>query len=45
MKTILCLGRTTLHWSAEFGHIDVVKYLVDHGADINIRIENGEYTL
>ena len=35
--TILYLGRTPLHYSAENGHVDVVKYLVDHGADMNIQ--------
>ena len=41
--TILYLGRTPLHWSAENGHVAVVKYLVDHGADVNIQDEDGEY--
>ena len=39
---IMYLGCTPLHYSAENGHLPVVKYLVDHGADINIKVEDGE---
>ena len=41
--TILYLGLTPLHHSALHGHIAVVKYLVDHGADVNIKDSWGEY--
>ena len=41
--TILYLGSTPLHWSAGYGHVDVVKYFVDHGADLNMKDINGEY--
>ena len=41
--TILYLGETPLHCSAEYGHVAVVKYLIDHGSDINIEDEDGEY--
>ena len=41
--TILYLERTPLLWSARNGHVAVVKYLIDHGADVNIRDEDGEY--
>ena len=41
--TILYLGWTPLHYSAQYGHVAVVKYLVDHGADVNIKNINGEY--
>ena len=41
--TILYLGNTPLHFSAENGHVAVVKYLVDHGADVNILDSEGEY--
>ena len=43
MITILYLGMTPLHYSALNGHVTVVKYLVDHGADINVQTINGEY--
>ena len=34
---------TPLHWSAVYGHVAIVKYLVDHGAHVNIQTRNGEY--
>ena len=43
MMAILYLGLTPLFSSAERGHVDVVKYLVDHGADVNIKVSYGEY--
>ena len=39
---ILYLGRTPLHWSAQNGHVDVLGYLLDHRADINIQDNEGE---
>ena len=41
--TILYLGWTPLHYSAKNGHVAVIKYLVDHGAHVNIKDEDGEY--
>ena len=39
---------TPLHCAAPHGHVDVVRYLVDKGADLNIKDEDGvseqEYT-
>ena len=32
---ILYSGKTPLHHSADKGHIEVVKYLVDHGAHVS----------
>ena len=29
--------RRAIHWAAYMGHVDVVKLLVDHGAEINCR--------
>ena len=28
---------TPLHWAAGQGHVDTVQYLIDKGADINIK--------
>ena len=41
--TTLYLGWTPLHYSAQYGHVAVVKYLVDHDAHVNIKDEWGEY--
>ena len=41
--TILYLGETPLHYSAHNGHVAEVKYLVDHGAHVDIKGRNGEY--
>ena len=29
--------RTPLNWAANGGHVDMVRYLVDKGADLNIK--------
>lgn len=34
-------GRTPLHWACRGVHFDVVKFLVDHGADVNAVDVNG----
>ena len=33
-------GSTALHWAAYGGQYDVVKYLVEHGADVNAKDNN-----
>ena len=43
IMTILHLGMTPLHYSAEYGHVAVVKYLVGTASDVNIKDRNGEY--
>jgi ankyrin repeat protein len=35
------LGRTPLHWACRGVHFEVVKYLVDNGANVNARDNNG----
>ena len=36
-----CLqGLTLLHWACDRGHLEVVKFLVGSGADINIQVSN-----
>lgn len=35
----------TLHWAAEEGRLDVVKYLIEQGADINISDQYGKALL
>ena len=34
---ILCLFQTGLHWAARQGSEDLVRILVDRGADVNIK--------
>ena len=34
-------GYTPLHWAADRGHLNVVRYLLGSGADINERAESG----
>jgi ankyrin repeat protein len=34
-------GRTPLHWACRGVHIDVVKYLIGRGADVNVRDNAG----
>lgn len=35
---ILFLGERCVHLAAEAGHIDILRILVSHGADINARV-------
>ena len=38
-------GLTVLSWAAGFGHLEVVKYLVGQGADVNATRDNGRPVL
>ena len=38
-------GNTALHYGSEFGHRDVVKVLLDAGADVNQKDQDGETAL
>lgn len=38
-------GMTMLMWACDRGHLDVVKYLVEHGADVNKRDSDGQTCL
>lgn len=38
-------GHTAMHAAAENGHMEVLRFLVSHGADINARLESGETPL
>jgi len=38
------IGKTPLHIAAFFGHIDIVRFLVENGADINKEIESSGQT-
>lgn len=31
-------GRTPLHWAIDRGHLNVVKALIDHNADVNAKV-------
>ena len=36
-------GYTPLHWSSRYGCLDVVKYLIENGADWLIKNDDNEY--
>ena len=38
-------GYHALHEAALKGHLDIVKLLIDHGAEVNVRAENGDTPL
>jgi ankyrin repeat protein len=38
-------GETALRWAATFGHLAVVKYLVEQGAEVNVRDQAGQTPL
>ena len=40
--TILYLGKTPLHRGAPTGQFEIIKYLVDHSATVNIKNREGE---
>ena len=44
---VICEGafgifRTALHWAAKRGHVPVVKYLLDSGADRELKDSNAQ---
>ena len=34
-------GKTALHWAALTGHVDVAKVLIEKGADVDARDNDG----
>ena len=38
-------GYTAMHAAAENGHVDVIRFLLDRGADLSPRLESGETPL
>lgn len=38
-------GMTMLMWACDRGHLDVIKYLIEHGADVNKRDHDGQTCL
>ena len=42
--TVWIIGETALHRAAEYGHLEVVRVLVNAGADINIKNNFGIFS-
>ncbi|GAI46299.1 unnamed protein product, partial [marine sediment metagenome] len=38
-------GLSALHWAAYQGHLDVIKLLIENGADVNVRCTNEDKTI
>jgi hypothetical protein len=38
-------GWTALHEAVRGGHVPTIKYLLEHGANINLRVKNGQTAL
>ena len=38
-------GWTVLIWACHYGHTDIARLLIEHGADINIKNKNGKTAL
>ena len=38
------LGESPLHYSASSGEVEIMKYLLEHGADVNQKTNEGECT-
>ena len=38
------LGKTPLFLACEFGHTDIIKYLIEHGADVNFEKKENSYS-
>ncbi len=39
----LYLGKTSLHWAAKYGDTDIVKILLDHGANVTVSTKDDVY--
>ena len=38
-------GETPLMAAAEGGHLDIVEFLVTHGADVNVKTNDGKFLI
>lgn len=38
-------GYTPIHAAAEYAHLDLLKYLIDHGGDVNVKDSDGDTPL
>ena len=41
----LFIGWTPLIYAAEEGHLDIVEFLVTHGADVNVKTNDGKFLI
>ena len=42
LKVVLATHRTALHWACRRGHTSIARFLLQSGADMNLRTHNGE---
>ena len=38
MNVELTGGRNALHFAADYGHVDIIEYLISKGANVNVSI-------
>lgn len=41
MNVELTGGRNALHFAADYGHVDIIEYLISKGANVNLKDKHG----
>ncbi len=45
MFIFLFKGFTPLIYAAQYGHLDIVEFYVSHGADVNVKDNDGKFII